>query len=497
MSTPLAIVGGGPAGMAAALEAADAGLACTILDEAPLLGGQIYRAAPHAFAHVDAAAAGRDHARGEAMRADVAAASDRIDVRSGTSVVGIWERELLWVSDEASGSLDADQLILATGSYDRPVPFPGWTLPGVLTAGGAQSLVKTMRVRPGHRALVAGTGPLLLVVANQLHKVGVEVVAVLEAGRPPLSPRALAGVWGQRELLADAWRYVGGLRRAGIPLRFGHTVFEAHGTDAVDGATFGPVDRRTWRPLRDRAERVDVDLLVVGFGFVPNTALAALADCRMAYVHDVGGWVPERSALMETTASGVFAVGDGAGVAGALVAVDEGRVAGITGAERAGALTRDEADRRRAAPLRRLRRMGGVRRLLDELSRIRPGLADLATPDTIACRCEEVARAEVDHAMAEGARDLQAVKLLTRLGMGACQGRNCGPSMGLHLAAALGVSPADVGRIRARPPIKPVTIGMLANGDATWALDGEGEPERTPDRATDTATNTATNGRER
>jgi NAD(P)H-nitrite reductase large subunit len=159
---------------------------------------------------------------------------------------------------------------------------------------------------------------------------------------------------------------------------------------------------------------------------------------------------------------GVFAAGDGAGVGGSLVAVEEGRIAGITAAEQAGTISAEEAATRRRAPRRRLASLAGVRAGLDEISYPRPGLSELATDPTLLCRCEEVTRAEVTAAIGEGARDLQAVKLLTRLGMGACQGRNCAPSTAGVLCAMTGCSPVEAGRINPRPPVKPVTLGTLA-----------------------------------
>lgn len=461
---PLVIVGGGPAGIAAAIEAARAGVSCTLIDEAPRLGGQIYRQPPREFDVREPRSLGKDFARGQRLRQAFSMVEGRVEVLSGTSALGVWGgREILYASEGASDRVIAERLILATGAYDRPVPFPGWTLPGVMTAGGAQALVKSMRVSPGERALVAGTGPLLLVVANQLQKVGVKVVAVLEAGRVPWSPRAIPKVWGEWGLLKDAWDYWRGLRRARIPLLFNHTIFEAHGQDEVTGASFGPIDPGDWRPLRNKDQRTDLDLVVVGFGFVPNTELTELAGCRHRYVHEVGGWVPQRNAVMETTVPGVFAVGDGAGVAGALVAVEEGRLAGITAAEQLRALSVDEAARRRTGPLRRLRSLTRVRQLLDEVSRIRPGLCDLATEKTLVCRCEEVALSDVQVALQQGAKDLQAVKLFTRLGMGPCQGRNCAPSVGMFLCQATGCAAEAVGRINPRPPLKPVTLGALAH----------------------------------
>lgn len=461
----LIVVGAGPAGLGAAIEAARAGLPCTLLDESGHLGGQIYRPPPPEFRIAQPHLLGRDFDRGERLRREFARVADRVKVIAGASVFGLWDsgREVAWTSGRDSITQRTDRLILATGAYERPIPFPGWTLPGVITAGGAQTLVKTLRIRPGRRALVAGTGPLLLVVANQLHQAGVEVAAVLEAGKPSWSPAQLAHFVGEWELMRDAWEYWRGLRRANIPLLFNHTIFEAHGVDGVTAASYGSVDASDWTPRRESTVRIDVDHVVVGFGFVPSTQLSESAGCRHQYVHELGGWVPIRNDFMETTAPGLFAVGDGAGVAGSVVAVAEGRIAGITVAEQAGAIGRAEAERRRAGPLNRLRSLSGVRRILDEISRIRPGLSALATPNTLVCRCEEVALHEVHAALAQGAQDLQAVKLLTRLGMGQCQGRNCGPSTAMIMSGALSYGPASAGRINPRTPVSPVTLGALAN----------------------------------
>jgi NADPH-dependent 2,4-dienoyl-CoA reductase/sulfur reductase-like enzyme len=461
---PLVVVGGGPAGIAAATEAVRAGLRCLLIDEAPALGGQIYRQLPREFRVRDARVRGRDERRGDVLRAELASFADRVEVRCGTSVLDVVDGRQVVCSSPAGGTewISAERLILATGAYDRPVPFPGWTLPGVITAGGAQTLVKTMRVRPGERAVVAGTGPLLMVVAGQLHRAGVRVLAVLEAGRSAFTPGMVGRAWRQWGLLADGARYRLALARAGIPVRYHHAVLAAHGDGAVESVAYGPVGPADWRPVRQRQVRVDADLLVVGYGFVPSVELCELAGCRLEYRARLGGWVPVRDETMQTTVPGVFAAGDGAGVAGSVVAVEEGRVAGITAAEQAGVIGADEAARRRSRPLRRLRALAGVRAALDDISYPRPGLAELATDATLVCRCEEVTRAEVQGAVAEGARDLSAVKLLTRLGMGACQGRNCAPSGAAILCAATGCGSAEAGRINPRPPVKPVTLGALA-----------------------------------
>lgn len=452
--------------MAAATEAARSGLFPTLIDEAPHLGGQVYRQIPEEFRvrHLDAL--GKDFVRGDRLRAEFEGVADRIELRSRTSVLGVWGgRELLAVSDKDSRMIRAEQLILATGAYERPVPFPGWTLPGVMAAGGVQSLIKTMHIRPGRRALIAGTGALILSLAHRLHEIGVKVVAVLEAGSPPWADEAFWEQWDEWDFINEMRDNCRGLNRASIPILLNQTIFAAHGCDAVERVTYGPVDPLNWRPLRELARTVEVDLVCVGYGFVPNTELAVLAGCRHHYVHELGGWTPLRDRMMRTTVANVFAVGDGAGIRGAPSAMEQGRIAGITAAEKAGSISRSEAESRRAAPLDRLNSMTRVLAVLDEISRFRSGLLDLVTPETLVCRCEEVSVAEIDSALDQGARDLQAIKLLSRLGMGPCQGRNCEPSVALYVTCATGRTPQQVGRINPRPPVKPVTLGALTQID--------------------------------
>jgi hypothetical protein len=335
-------------------------------------------------------------------------------------------------------------------------------LSGVMAVGDVPTYIAENGALPGRRALVAGTGLLLLDAARRLSEAGVEVVCVLEAGTPPWSDGTFTGDSAAPEPMrgaADAWER---LNCVGIPIVFQHTIFTAHGGDAVSGATYGPVDPEDWRPLKERSKTMEVDLVVVGFGDVARDELAVLAGCRQQYDQTKCGWVPARDPLMRTTVPGIFAVGDGAGVAGHLVAVEEGRVAGITAAEQAGAISPGEAAARRAGPLGRLPALVAARAALDEASRIRPGLLELAEPDTILCRCEGVTLAALRSAVAEGFRELSSVKLLTRLGMGPCQGKECGPAAGMHLCRATQGTPEEVGRINPRPPVRPVTLGALA-----------------------------------
>jgi len=206
---------------------------------------------------------------------------------------------------------------------------------------------------------------------------------------------------------------------------------------------------------------VKADAVCVGYGFVPSTELTRLAGCEHRYEPGLGGWVPMRNENMATSVDGIYAAGDCAGVAGSLVALEEGRIAGIAAAHAQGCLSAEEA-RARMAPSRD--RLAGLRRLraaLDALSTPRPGLYELAKDDTIVCRCEEITLGEIRAALVNGVDDVNAVKRMTRSGMGNCQGRYCGPALQEIIARAQGRPAHDIVPLTPRPPLRPVPIGVL------------------------------------
>ncbi len=451
--------------MAAAIEAARAGLPVHVYDENASPGGQIYRQSLAPMQSMDGPAAGREAARGKRLREELRAAGPHVVLHQGAVVWGAYEERTLMVwENERSERVTPEALILATGAYDRPVPIPGWTLPGVYTAGGTQVLVKTQGVLPGQRVLIAGTGPLLPVVAGLLAQAGAEVVAVLEAASLRGAWRALPRLWGQWALLGDAWHYWRGLRAARIPHLRSRTVARILGTEAVQAVVTVALDHG-WRPLPGTEQTIDVDVVCLGFGFVPSTQLSQLCGCEHRYASELGGWIPVISAEMETTRPRVFAAGDATGIAGAMVAVREGRIAGIAAAARLGALPPAEAAARMRPHQRALARLRRLREVLDDLTRVRDGLTDLITPDTVICRCEEITAAEIHAALDEGTLDLAQLKRMTRAGMGYCQGRMCAPALGALLARRTGVGVNAIPPLSIRPPVKPVPIEVMATLD--------------------------------
>ena len=455
------VVGGGPAGLAAARTAARAGMSVMLVDENPELGGQYYRQMPAAFRALDPHRLGKEHLEGRRLVEEVRAIG--VELKLDTVAWGIFDGHTVALAGrERTERIVAQTLVLAPGAYDRPVPFPGWTLPGVMTAGGAQNLMKGYRVLPGRRVLVVGSGPLLLAVARYLLHGGAQVAAVCEAapmqGLWRYAPRLLPHL----DFVQRGYRYWRELKDAGVPMLSGHIIRRAEGTGEVTSAVVSPCDAE-WRPLPGEERVFDVDAVVVGYGFVSSLELTRLAGCELRYEAGVDGWVPVRTRDLESTVPGVFVVGDGAGVAGSVVALEEGHLAGLAVANRLGRLGGRPYERERNRARGRLLHLAGFRRVMDSLYRVGPGLHDLGDERTILCRCEEVRAEEALAAVREGATHLNEVKAWTRIGMGRCQGRMCGPALAHLIAKETRRPVTEGGLFTARPPAKPVALDVLAH----------------------------------
>ncbi|RZT12576.1 thioredoxin reductase [Kribbella sp. VKM Ac-2569] len=457
------VVGAGPAGVAAAVAAGDAGAEVLVVDSGRAVGGQYNRQLP-----VEFAARRPDRLQHEwkvfAEQRDRLVSHPRITYLPDTSVWAI-EGLRLWAQTgpaDASGrqpfAIDAQSVVLAAGAYDRVLPFPGWDLPGVYTAGAAQALAKGQRIAVGHRVLVAGTGPFLLPVAESLVGVGAHVVALLEAN----SLTTVRKGWSSDPLVApsklrEAVGYGALLARHRIPLRHGWTVIAAHGIDHVEAATIARLDS-DWRPIRGSERRVEVDAVCVGFGFTANLELAVSAGCTITTGPN-GGPAVAVDANQQTSTPGVFAAGELTGIGGAALSTAEGTLAGTTAAHHA--LTGSEASDVAAVrgAVERGRRFAGA---LARAYPVRDGWKSWSTADTLVCRCEEVTRGQIEAAAQErGLDDGRAMKLSSRAGLGMCQGRVCSRTVAELLAA-----PGDVPEPSMKRPIAvPVRLRDLADAE--------------------------------
>jgi len=457
----LIIIGAGPAGIAAAVEAARAGVTVKILDENPKPGGRIYGQLNDGFKLLNPGFLSPDYEKGKVLLAEFNTIRAKIDYLQDSLVFAIFENRIMAFHQAGKGQrLAFNKLVLATGAYDRPVPFPGWTLPGVLTAGGAQTLVKMQRVLPGKNILFAGTGPLQLVVANQVLDGGGKVEAILEAGEINNWFKLLKGFSRNWGLLTDGLQYMRGIRKAGVPLLRKQIMLEARGDDQVEEAVIAAVDK-DWRPIEKTRRILKVDTICLGYGLVPSVELTRLVGCQHRYAPDLGGWIPARNEDMETSVPGVFAVGDGAGVAGSAMAMLEGRIAGISTAQSLGYISSEESRKRKKPYLNDMKKLGRLRDALDRISYPRPGLFELAHDDTIICRCEELTLGDIKSAIDNGTIEMNALKRMTRMGMGRCQGRMCAPAVQEIIARQTQTPAAEIEYLNQRPPTKLVAIDVL------------------------------------
>jgi len=452
----LAIVGAGPAGLAAAAEASALGLAVTVIDDNARAGGQYFRHPPPGFRHSADTPWDKDRKRGMAL----IAALDQPRVTHLPNAV-VWDMPepgvVAVAAGERSGRIKAEAVILATGAQDRPVPFPGWTLPGVISAGGVQNLLKGQRIVPGTCAVVAGNGPLLLLIGANLVRAGVRVEAIVEAAPiwrrlPAMLPRLAAAP----ELLALALRYRAILARAGVPILTGWAPVEAQGRDAIEGVAVAPIDA-LGNVDRARGRSFACDLLVSGFGLSPSLELPRLLGARLAFDELRGGSTVARGADGATSIPGLYVAGDGGGIGGVELALVEGRLAALAAAGRLGR----EVAARRAPLLRRWERLDRFRRGLEALYRPPRDFRALLKPETVVCRCEDVILADLHRRRGEGAASAFQLKATTRMTMGRCQGRNCLPTLALLVGATASVDPSVIAAPRPRPPVRPVLLGDL------------------------------------
>lgn len=448
VAADVGVVGAGPGGMAAANALARQGLRVVVLDEGHRAGGQIFRQLPPG-AERAAIAEPPSHAHGHALLHDFGAAG--VELRSGATVWDAAPGRLWFEQDGASWLLRCRHVVLAPGAYDRCVPFPGWTLPGVVTAGALQVMVRGFGVVPGRRALVVGSGPLLLPTVTALAAAGVEVIAALEASSRWRALRALPGVVGNAARRKEALWYAKQLWRAGVKLQWGQTVFACEGDGRVERAIIGKVDR-DGRPRRDTARTIAVDVVGAGFGLVPSIELGLRLGCAARFDAARGGHVLVVDERQHTSVANVWAAGEVCGIGGAEVAIAEGELAA------AAIVAAEHATQVPAEPIARVR---SERRAADALLRAfapLPGLAELARPDTIVCRCEDVTRDAAEQAAALHGGSLRAIKMGCRAGMGPCQARICGPSL-QALATGDPARPMDLPVVQV--PLKPVRTATL------------------------------------
>lgn len=453
------VVGAGPAGMSAATRTARAGLNTVLIDEQDASGGQIYRAIGRASARRKEIL-GPDYAAGAAI-ADAFAKSGARHVTNAS----VWEvgreRSINYLKDGKVGCFDAKRVILASGALERPFPIPGWTLPGVLTAGAAQILLKSAGEVPAAPPILAGCGPLLYLLGWQYVRAGVPIKALVDTTRHEDRWRA------KRHMLSAlrAWPFISKglqlirtLRDARVPMFEAADNLRIEPRKDADGLERAGVLHFT---TKGSAQRIEAEVILLHQGVVPNTQFTQALRASHRWDDAQLCFTPELDAWGELDVPGIFVAGDGAGIGGAQAAALQGTIAGLAVAAQLGAVDAAKRDVEAAVHRRDLTSVMRIRPFLDSLYRPRD-VNRIPHDETIVCRCEEVTAGQIRKFVELGCVGPNQAKSFGRCGMGPCQGRMCGLTVTEVIAEARHVSPAEVGYYRIRPPIKPLTLGELA-----------------------------------
>ncbi len=451
---PLIVIGAGPAGLAAAATAGEQGVETALLDEQPAPGGQIYRNV-ESIPEQHSKHLGSEYRRGaglvQAMRKSGA------EWFAETSVWSLNSRRELGVLHQGQARLlKADQVIIASGAQERPVPFPGWTLPGVMNAGAGQILLKQAGMVPADGVVLAGSGPLLLLLAWQYLRAGVQVQAVLDV--QPMSNWLRAAPYLPKALMAHHYitkglGYKRDLKAAGVTTRHGVKDLRALGGDHVNAVEY---------IYRNKLHRIRTPLLLVHFGVIPQTHLSRAAGCSHQCDKAQQCRQPVTDTWGATDVEGVSVAGDGAGIGGARTAEHAGRLAALDAAHHLGRLDAQERDKLAKADLRWMKDELLIRPFLDAMFRPPTIMLTHHADEEVLCRCEEVTAGDVRQALDEGHGSPNEVKFHTRCGMGPCQGRQCADSVAQLIAYETGKDPRDVEPYRVRTPLRPISIGQMA-----------------------------------
>ena len=452
----LVIVGAGPAGMAAAVEAAGHKLSVLVLDEQPEEGGQIYRSVstterlrPESYTLL-----GDDYQKGKKLQFSF----QQTGVKYLSNAI-VWNIEpdmtVNYLHNGSTHQVAASRLLIATGAQERPVPIPGWTLPGVMGAAAADVLLKSSGVVPSGKIVLVGSGPLLWLAASRLAEAKAEISAVLETVNFSNYLKALPHL---PLALPSAGYLLKGLRmkslvcKARIEVISGVTDLRAEGTEELQNLHF---------KHRKKYKIIEVDTLLLHEGVVPNIQLSSHMGCEHDWNELQNYWHPVLDEWGNTSIDGVAVAGDSGIVAGAQVAEASGHLAGLEASYQLGRISKNQRDEDAAIFRRKIKHHNAVRPFLEHLYSPNQAIHVPKNNSTLICRCEEVTAGQIRKSVELGALDLNGAKAYTRCGMGPCQGRMCGLAAAGIIAEVLGKSPRDVGYFRCRAPVKPINLAQL------------------------------------
>ncbi|MFT5503351.1 MAG: NADPH-dependent 2,4-dienoyl-CoA reductase/sulfur reductase-like enzyme [Gammaproteobacteria bacterium] len=464
MSPDVLVVGAGPAGMSAALALNAAGARVRVVDEQPGPGGQIYRAIDQVYDHrpQDLPLYGPDYARGRELTRRFL--ETEIDFSCGTTVWDISNKNgtpgVGLVQGDVASYVYPRHIILATGAMERPTPFPGWTLPGVMTVGAAQTLFKESALMPDSQPVIVGSGPLIYLFVKQMIAAGCKPALILDTGPDsvPVSRWSdlIQATFQNFGALYKGWHWMREIKQAGVKRIADVTALSARGDQRLESIEYR---------LNNQSFQIKTDLLLVHDGVIPNSHLAFAADCEHRWNSVQRYWAPVINPQGLSSQPDISIVGDSAGIAGADSAACSGRVVGWNVANLLGLVGVDRCDSETMQDKQTIHRYSVLRRFLD--NQYRP-LEYFQTPtdmETIVCRCENVRVSDLQEVARLGCMGPNQGKAFTRCGMGPCMGRQCGNTVSQLFAQYHNRTVADIGHYRIRSPVRPLTLKQLSTLD--------------------------------
>lgn len=448
--TDLVIVGAGPAGLAAACAASSCGLEVNLVDEQSSPGGQLFRniESPLGQSSLNA----KERAEGMALARNFRSSS--VSYHPDTIVWGLSPNRVSCTTDGKTKIFPTQSVIVAPGAMERPVPFPGWTLPGVMGAGGADILLRaggSLLKSPSEPIVLAGNGPLLLLLACHLIDRGVKIAAWLDTGY--WSKRVVSGIPMAVSFLDSAYMGKGlsmalKIAKAKIPFVLGVKNIQAIGDTRVAKVSF---------EVRGKVREIETNCLLRHEGVIPRTHILNSMGAKHLWDPVQRYWYPDVTGCGATNIDGVYLAGDAGYVHGGDASIIKGTLAGIDAARRLGVITKSEASFRSKDCLNKLRLTKFARGFLRYVFAPNPHIFDVPDSTTV-CRCESVTAGEIRQVVLESNSDVNEVKLYSRCGMGPCQGRMCGSALAEITASTLSTSPKKVGSLQVRQPFRPVSL---------------------------------------
>jgi hypothetical protein len=453
------IVGMGPAGLAAAIELSRLDIHVGVVDDNPEPGGQVYRQISPEFKITDHSFMGVKHKNGQLLIDDFNAIRNRCTIYSNTYVWGcFFGNSLSVIRDKKISLIKYEKLLLSEGAMERPLPFPGWTLPGIMSLGGLQRLVLHERVLPGQRILLAGCSPLLLPVAANITKAGGEVLAMCDSVPLRRYWRLIPKLLKQRELTREALSYSLSVLKGRVPVLSPTAVVSASGQSRVEAVRMAKLNP-TGRPIPGAGKDFQVDILGVSHGFLPSGRLARLMECNHVYDPIQRYWRPEVDDCMCSSQKDIYIAGDSSGIDGRHAAVIRGRLAALHMASKLGRISTSHLKQRTHRLHKDYLSIQESAAALNQVFSPLPGTFDVMDKDTIVCRCEQVSLGEVLEGIEKGYRNINEIKR-TRAGMGMCQGRMC-ESVVAQIMLRKGVPVKEIGYLTLRAPLSPIPFSAF------------------------------------